>query len=200
MDVGRRKNMAGVKRIAILIEQGFDDAEFGELLKTAADLGLACVIGSSPNTTYRGRDGRLDILAITSAGQIRAEDFDAVLTPGGYAPDEMRLCQDMVDLVKRAHHLGKVIVAVSHGPQLLISAGILRGRRATSSPSIAIDLENAGASWVRGPVVRDGNIISVCGLDGLALLGAVLKRALEGGRDEDASGPARARSQVAGKA
>ena len=72
----------------------------------------------------------------------------------------MRLHQPMVDLVRKAHDLGKVVAAVCHGPQLLISADIVRGRRVTSWPSIAVDLKNAGADWVDEPVVRDGNLIT----------------------------------------
>jgi protease I len=66
----------------------------------------------------------------------------------------------MIDLVRRAFDLGKVVAAVCHGPQLLISADIVAGRRVTSWPSIAIDLKNAGANWVDEPVVRDGNLIT----------------------------------------
>jgi protease I len=66
----------------------------------------------------------------------------------------------MVDLVRKAHDAGKVIAAVCHGPQLLISAEVVGGRRVTSWPSVAIDLKNAGAIWVDEPVVKDGNIIT----------------------------------------
>jgi protease I len=66
----------------------------------------------------------------------------------------------MVELVKKAYELGKVIAAICHGPQLLISANVVRGRKATSWPSIAVDLENAGAEWVDAPVVQDGNLIT----------------------------------------
>jgi protease I len=66
----------------------------------------------------------------------------------------------MIDLVRKAHDLGRVIAAVCHGPQLLISAGIVSGRRLTSWPSVAIDLKNAGAIWVDEPLVKDGNIIT----------------------------------------
>ncbi|MDO8490799.1 MAG: DJ-1/PfpI family protein [Dehalococcoidia bacterium] len=178
------------KRIGILVEEGFDDSELIELLRIAADFGLALTIGSSPSKSYRGKDGKLTILAATSAAEAVADDYDAILVPGGYAPDEMRLCQSMVDLVKRADNLGKVIVAVSHGPQLLISADIVRGRRITSWPSIAIDLENAGALWRDEPLVQDGNIISTRRSCDLPLLGAVLTAALD--TDLSQGDPARA--------
>lgn len=72
----------------------------------------------------------------------------------------MRLHQNMVDLVRKAYDSSKVVAAICHGPQLLISAGIVKGRRVTSWPSVAIDLKNAGARWVDEPVVQDGNLIT----------------------------------------
>ena len=72
----------------------------------------------------------------------------------------MRLHQSMVDLLKKAHDQGKVVAAICHGPQLLISANMVRGRRVTSWASVAVDLKNAGAMWIDKPVVRDGNLIT----------------------------------------
>jgi protease I len=72
----------------------------------------------------------------------------------------MRLHEPMIDLVRKAHELGKVVAAICHGPQLLVSADILRGRRVTSWLSVAVDLKNAGADWVDEPVVQDGNLIT----------------------------------------
>ena len=66
----------------------------------------------------------------------------------------------MIELVKNAYELGKVVAAICHGPQLLISANVVRGRKLTSWPSIAVDLENAGAKWVDAPVVQEGNLIT----------------------------------------
>lgn len=66
----------------------------------------------------------------------------------------------MIDLVRKAFELGKIVAAVCHGPQLLISADIVRGRRVTSWSSVAVDLKNAGAIWVDEPVVQDGNLIT----------------------------------------
>jgi len=86
--------------------------------------------------------------------------FDAIIVPGGYAADRMRLHQSMVELVRKAYELGKVVAAICHGPQLLISAEIVGGHRVTSWPSLAVDLRNAGAEWVDAPVAQDGNIIT----------------------------------------
>jgi protease I len=149
------------KRVAILAEQDFEDVELTEPLKAMKDAGAQIfVVGSGSQTSYQGKRGKATIKVDIDADKVRADDFDAIIIPGGYAPDKMRLHQPMIDLVKKAHDLGKVIAAVCHGPQLLISADIVKGRRLTSWPSVAIDLKNAGAIWVDEPLVKDGNIIT----------------------------------------
>ena len=149
------------KRIAILAEDDFEDSELTEPLKAMKNADARVVIvGSGSKETYQGKRGRARVKVDITADQARAEDFDAIIIPGGYAPDKMRLHQPMVDLVRKAHDLGKIIAAICHGPQLLISADVVRGRRVTSWPSVAIDLKNAGAEWVDEPVVQDGNLIT----------------------------------------
>jgi protease I len=149
------------RRIAILAEDDFEDSELMEPLRAMKDAGARVVIvGSGSKQSYKGKRGSVTITVDTTADKVKAEDFDAIIIPGGYAPDKMRLCQPMIDLVRKAHDEGKVIAAICHGPQLLISAGIVRGHRVTSWPSIAMDLRNAGATWVDEPVVRDDNIIT----------------------------------------
>jgi protease I len=149
------------KRIAILAEEDFEDAELMEPLQAMKDAGASVVIvGSGSKKRYRGKKGSAEVEADTTADKVDAGDFDALIVPGGYAPDRMRLHQSMIDLVRKAHAGGKIIAAVCHGPQLLISAEIVKGRRVTSWPSVAIDLKNAGAIWIDEAVVRDGNIIT----------------------------------------
>ena len=153
--------MLAGKQIAILAEQGFEDAELIEPLKAMKDAGArVLVVGSGSQESYQGKRGRATVRVNTTADKVRAEEFDAVIVPGGYAPDKMRLHQPMIDLVRKAYDAGKVVAAICHGPQLLISAGIVRGRRVTSWPSVAIDLKNAGAIWVDEQVVQDGNLIT----------------------------------------
>lgn len=153
--------MLNGKRVAILVEQDFEDSEVMEPLKAMRDAGATVtVVGSGSQKSYWGKRRRANVMADTAAEMVKAEDFDAVIIPGGYAPDRMRLHQPMIDLVRSMHELGKLVAAVCHGPQLLISAEIVRGRRLTSWPSIAIDLKNAGARWVDEPVVQDGNLIT----------------------------------------
>jgi protease I len=149
------------KHIAILAEEDFEDSELVEPLRAMKDAGaMVVIVGSGSKQIYKGKRGSATIRVDVTADKAKAEDFDAIIVPGGYAPDKIRLHQSMVDLVRKAHNLGKVVAAICHGPQLLISADIVRGRRVTSWPSVAVDLENAGANWVDEPVARDGNLIT----------------------------------------
>lgn len=149
------------KRIAILAEEGFEDSELIEPMRAMKDAGArVVVVGSGLKDSYQGKRGSAVVQAETTVDRISVSDFEAVIIPGGYAPDRMRLHEPMIDFVRKAFHSGKVIGAICHGPQLLISADVVRGRRVTSWPSIAVDLRNAGAEWIDAPVVQDGNLIT----------------------------------------
>jgi protease I len=153
--------MLAGKRIAILAEDNFEDSELTEPLRAMKDAGArVLIVGSGSKKSYGGKRGEAEVAVDTTADKVKAGEFDAIIVPGGYAPDKMRLHQSMIDLVRNAHEAGGVIAAVCHGPQLLISADIVRGRCVTSWPSVAVDLRNAGATWVDEPVVKDGNIIT----------------------------------------
>jgi len=153
--------MLGGKRIAILAEEGFEDSELIEPMRAMKNAGAkVLILGTGSQQSYKGKRGRITVTVDATTDKVKAEDLDAIIVPGGYAADKMRLNQSMVDLVRKAYDLGKVIAAVCHGPQLLISSEIVRGRRVTSWPSVAVDLRNAGAEWVDAPVVQDGNIIT----------------------------------------
>ncbi len=148
-------------RIAILAEQDFEDVELTEPLRAMKAAGArVMVVGSGSQKSYKGKRGVAEVKVDVNADQVRADCFDAVIIPGGYAPDKMRLHKPMIDLVRKAHDSGRLVAAICHGPLLLISAGVVRGRKVTSWPSIAIDLKNAGALWFDEVVIRDGNLIT----------------------------------------
>ena len=113
-----------------------------------------------------------------AAGAARMEDFDALVIPGGHAPDKMRMRHAMVDLARDAMDAGKPVAAICHGPQLLISANALRGRTLTCWPSIAIDVKNAGGLYVDKPVVEDGNLITSRKPDDVPVFSEAIIRAL----------------------
>lgn len=153
--------MLNGKRIAILAEEDFEDSELIEPMRAMKNAGAkVLIVGSGSKETYRGKRGSVTVSVDAMADKVKAEDFDAIIVPGGYAADKMRLHQSMVELVRKVHDLGKVVAAICHGPQLLISADIVRGRRVTSWPSLAVDLRNAGADWIDAPVAQDGNLIT----------------------------------------
>lgn len=149
------------KKAAILVEDGFEDSELAEPLKALQSVDVnVIVVGSNGKKFFKGKRGKVTINANASVNEVDYRELDAVIVPGGYAPDKMRLHEDMVDLVRNLYKAGKVVAAICHGPQLLISADIVRGKRVTSCASIAVDLKNAGAEWVDEPVIVDGNLIT----------------------------------------
>lgn len=95
-----------------------------------------------------------------AAGDLEPEGFDALVIPGGFGPDRLRTDEAVVRFVKTFGALDRPIAAICHGPQLLIEAGLVRGRTLTSWPSVRTDLLNAGAQWVDQEVVEDGTLIT----------------------------------------
>src|SRR5437660_12924244 len=149
------------KRVAILVEEGFEDRELTGPRDALAAAGAAVtLVGPAAGAEFRGKRGEAIVRSDAAAGSARLQDFDALVIPGGYAPDKMRMRHAMVDLAREAMNAGKPVAAICHGPQVLISANVLRGRTLTCWPSIAIDVKNAGGLYVDKPVVEDGNLIT----------------------------------------
>ena len=149
------------KRIAILAEEDFEDSELIVPMWGMKNAGAkVLIVGSGSKEIYQGKRGSVAIRVDVTADKVKAEDLDAIIIPGGRAPARMRQNKAMVDLVKKANELGKVIAAVCHGPQLLIAVGIVKGRCLTSCPAVAAELKDAGAEWVDEAVVRNGNLIT----------------------------------------
>ena len=149
------------KRVAILVEEGFEDRELtGPLEALRAAGATVLIVGPTAGAEYRGKRGMAVVTSDLAAGAAKVNDFDAVVIPGGHAPDKMRMRHAMVDLARDAMTAGKPVAAICHGPQVLISANTLRGRTLTCWPSIAIDVKNAGGLYVDKPVVEDGNLIT----------------------------------------
>jgi protease I len=167
------------KRIALLVEDGFEDREVtGPLEALRASGADVTVVGPTQGATYRGKRGEAAVTADLAAGSARMKDFDALVIPGGHAPDKMRMRHAMVDLVRDAMEAGKTVAAICHGPQLLISANALRGRTLTCWPSIAIDVKNAGGLYVDKPVVEDGNLITSRKPDDVPMFSEAIIRSL----------------------
>ncbi len=144
----------------ILIGNGFEDSEFLYPYYRLQEAGYKVdVVGSDANTTYTGKHG-VPFKADLSPEQVNVDEYEAVMIPGGRAPDIMRLDKGLVKIVKTAHEKNKVIAAICHGPQMLIEADILHGKKATCWYSVATDLKNAGAIYADAPVVVDGDLVT----------------------------------------
>jgi protease I len=148
-------------RVAILIENQFEDSEF-QIPYTALKQANAktVVVGTRMNDEYHGKHGKVSIKPQATATEVRAEDFEAIVIPGGGAPDLMRTNPNVIRLVHEAVAQNKLIAAVCHGPQVLIEADQLHDKRVTGYRAIRKDIENAGATYIDEPVVSDGNLIT----------------------------------------
>src|SRR5438034_11825282 len=167
------------KRVAILVEDDFEDRELtGPLEALRAAGATVTLVGPTAGAEFKGKRGLAMVKSEAAAGAVRMKDFDALVIPGGYAPDKMRMRHAMVDLARDAMEANKPVAAICHGPQLLISAIALRGRTLTCWPSIAIDIMNAGGLYVDKPVVEDGNLITSRKPDDVRAFSEALVRAV----------------------
>lgn len=146
-------------RVAVLVENLYQDLEVWYPVLRMREAGAEVTIVGTGLPVYSSKHG-YEVRADKSAEQVDAADFDAIIIPGGYAPDRMRLHKPMVDLVREMFRRGKVVAAICHGGWMLASANILRGKKVTGYIAIKDDLVNAGASYEDSEVVRDGNLIT----------------------------------------
>ena len=148
------------KRIALFVEEHYQELEvwypYYRLIEEGADVTL---IGSGSSQTYKGKFGypaKVD----AAIGSVKADQFDALVIPGGFAPDYMRREPKMVQFVKEMNAAGKIIAAICHGGWMLASAEVVTGKTVTCFFAIADDLRHAGATYVDKAVVQDGNIVT----------------------------------------
>jgi protease I len=151
-------------RVLIVAADGFEESElFGPreiLQKRGAEVVLASLKTDPIQATVHDDPGKT-IRPDLTIDEANADDFDALILPGGVRnPDMLRLHRNVIDLIREFDKQGKPVAAICHGPWLLVEADLLRGRTATSWPSIRTDLKNAGAKVVDEPVVVDGNIVT----------------------------------------
>jgi protease I len=149
-----------MKKMLILMENGVEDSEFIYPYYRFQEAGYKMdIVAPKAKKEYIGKRGGT-FTSELSPNEVDLDIYDAVIVPGGQAPDKMRIHPDMVELVKVANAKGKIIAAICHGPQMLIEADIVRGKTATSWPSVRTDLKNAGARVVNEAVVVDGNLVT----------------------------------------
>ena len=147
------------KKIAILCGPDYEDMELHYPRFRLMEEGSEVVVAGIGPADYKGKKG-YPISVDAQVADLNANDFDAVVIPGGYAPDHMRRSEDLLRFVRGIDDQGKAVAAICHAPWVTISAGIMKGRRATCVPAIKDDVVNAGADYVDQPVVVDGTFVT----------------------------------------
>ena len=148
------------KRVAVLAEDHYENLELWYPVLRLREAGAkVTIIGPKAGEAYKSKEG-YPATADLSMEEARAADFDAVIVPGGYAPDRMRRHQPMLRLVRDAFQAGKVVASICHAAWVPISAGIVKGKTMTCVSAVKDDVINAGATYVDKEVVIDGNLIS----------------------------------------
>ncbi len=148
-------------KIACLLGQGFEDSEFRVPYDRLRSEGYQVdIIGVKAGEELKGYKGKEKVTAEKAIDQVKPDDYDALLIPGGQSPDHLRVDRRMVEFVKAFDRDGKLIAAVCHGPQLLIAAHLVKGRSLTAWQTIQDDLQQVGATVKDEPVVIDRNWIT----------------------------------------
>ncbi|HNS20128.1 MAG TPA: type 1 glutamine amidotransferase domain-containing protein [Sedimentisphaerales bacterium] len=149
-----------MKRVVIIVAQNFQDEEFVYPYYRVQEEGMHLEVATPGGQNMIGKYG-VPARATMSTDNLKASDFDGVILPGGFeSPDRLRVRPEVLRFVREMDEAGKLVAAICHGPWVLISAGVVKGRRVTGYMSIADDLKNAGAKYVQEDLVVDGNLIS----------------------------------------
>lgn len=178
-------NFAGKKKVAMLIEQDVEDVEYTVPYNGLKQAGMEVVVlGSRMNEKYKGKRGKLTVQADGTTTEAMAAEFDAVVIPGGMAPDKMRQNPNTVRFVKEMREQGKWVAAICHGPQVLIEGDLLKNTEATGFRAIRKDIINSGANYIDDCLVVDANLITSREPGDLAIFTtAILNRLGYGGKE-----------------
>ncbi len=148
-----------MKKVIVLLEKLVEDSEFQYPYMRLKEEGFDVVSAAPEKKVYQGKGGQSFSPDVTFA-EVKDQVFDCVFIPGGYAPDLFRRDQEIISFVKKHDEAGKIIASVCHGPWLMISAGIVKGRNVTGFFAIKDDLINAGANYTGADWVEDNNLIT----------------------------------------
>ena len=147
------------RRVLLFAGPLYEDLELWYPKIRLEEEGAETTVAGLGEKTYQGKRG-YPVTVDTSVDQVEAARFDALVIPGGFAPDQLRRSARVLELTRDIHGAGKPVAFICHAGWVPISARILAGRRATSVRAIKDDMENAGVVWEDSPVVVDGNLIS----------------------------------------
>jgi len=149
-----------VKKAVIITAAGVQDEEFVYPYYRLLEEGFHVDVATQAKTVVYGKYG-IPVRPTVDLTNLLEGDYDLVILPGGHeAPDRVRQITEVKVFVRSMHENGKIVAAICHGPWIAISAGIMKGRRATCYEAMADDLKNAGATYVDAPVVVDGNLVT----------------------------------------
>jgi len=146
------------KKIATLVAEGVEDLEYYVPMMRLQEEGAEVLTAALELKPIKGKNG-LAIKPDTLVESLQAGDLSGLIVPGGWAPDKLRRYPVVTDLVCRMDEAKQIVGIICHGGLVAISAGIVRGHRATGSLGIKDDLVNAGATWVDAPAFREGNLV-----------------------------------------
>lgn len=146
------------RRVAILVAEGVEDLEFYVTFMRLQEAGAQVAAAALDLKPLHGKNG-LEIIPSATIDALHSAELFGLVIPGGWAPDKLRRYPAVTDLVREMNTQGKTIGIICHGGLVAISAGIVRGRRATGSLGIKDDLVNAGATWVDEPAFHEGNLV-----------------------------------------
>lgn len=148
------------KRVGMLVGPGFEDLEFWAVyMRVAEEKADIKVMGLNAGERYTSKNGGLTAFAEYGPRDLNSDDLDALLIPGGWAPDKLRRIPEYLQLIRDMDASGKVVGFICHAGWLAASAGVVSGRKATGSEGIRDDMVNAGAQWVDEPAFIDGNFV-----------------------------------------
>ena len=148
------------RKVLLLAADEFEDMELLYPLYRLGEEGVAVTVAGLDDHPVTGKKGHGPVPVDTTVDQVAAGSFDALVIPGGYAPDKLRRSEAVLALVRAFDEAGKPIAFICHAGWVPISAQIIKGRRATSVAAIRDDMVNAGADWADQATVVDGNLIS----------------------------------------
>ena len=172
--------------ILCLVGPEYEDLEVWYPKLRLEEAGFAVPLAGIGEASYRGKHG-YPAPVDGHVNDYSAADIAGIIAPGGWAPDKLRRDKKVLSLVREVDEAGKLVATICHGPWILISAGILRGRTLTSTVGIRDDVVNAGATWVDRAVVVDRNIISARVPKDLPEFGRALVAWLEGRKADRAA-------------
>lgn len=148
-------------KVAVLITDLYEESEYEQPAKALLDEGFKLVhVGVREGQIVSGKKNKSQAEIDTTVDKVNADDFVGILIPGGFSPDILRAEEDIVEFTRESFNKGIPTFAICHGPQLLITAEVLKGRKLTGYKSIEIDIKNAGGNFIDQEVVVDGNLIT----------------------------------------